>query len=82
MTYLDKLSKQKTEYDKKIEKFSNVWQKHLSNNPDYAKDEFVKLWRTLKPSHWDDLGIKIDSTGKVTSRAIDEIIRLKKEARK
>tara|TARA_Y100000401_G_scaffold117476_1_gene126481 strand:+ start:1382 stop:8773 length:7392 start_codon:yes stop_codon:yes gene_type:complete len=82
MIYLDKLSKQKTEYNKKIEKFSNVWQKQLSNNPDYAKDEFVKLWRTLKPSNWDDLGIKIDSTGKVTARAIDEIIKLKEKAKK
>ena len=81
MTYVDKLSKQKTLYEEKLQRFNNVWHKQLSS-PDYAKDEFVKLWRTLKPSNWDDLGIKIDSTGKVTARAIDEIIKLKEKAKK
>ena len=58
--YTNILKKTREEYDVKVDSvkkaFSDLW----SKNDSLKHDEFKKYWKNLKPSTWDDLGIKLE----------------------
>ena len=79
--YTDLLAKTRKQYDTKIDSVQKAFGYLWSRNDTLRNDEFKKYWKTLKPSTWDALGIKLEN-GKYEIDLEDAIKKALKERKK
>ena len=70
--YTDVLKKTRLKYNEKIDKFEKAYQYYYRTQDSLKFDEFKKYWKGIKPSTWDNLGIKFEN-GKLELDLEEEI---------
>ena len=79
--YTDLLAKTRKQYNTKIDSVQKAFGYLWSRNDTLKNDEFKKYWKTLKPSTWDALGIKLEN-GKYEIDLEDAIKKALEERKK